>query len=98
MNVKELAGSLRAGVEKGLSPSRPGARERKTADTKSLHRALDRVHEDVRDLRAKHKLGVIATARVLFELQKQLLAAGYAPDLVRKLILDLLLQLFTPKK
>ena len=98
MNVKELAGSLRASVEKALPAPTPAARTRKRTDPKMLDRALERVHEDVRALRAKHKLGVIATARVLFELQKQLLAAGYAPDLVRKLILDVLLQLFTPKR
>ena len=98
MNVKELAGSLRASVEKALPASAPAARGRKRADPRNLDRALDRIHEDVRVLRAKHKLGIIATARVLFELQKQLLAAGHPPELVRKLILDVLLQLFTPKK
>jgi hypothetical protein len=59
---------------------------------------VDRLGIEARNLRNQHGLGIVGSARVLLELQRRLFAAGYAPDLVRKLVFSMTLQLFTGRK
>ena len=99
MTLKEMAAQLRAQIERTIPIAEDKtARARKKFTTAQVDQAFDRLHAEVRTLRVKHKLGVVRSARLLLELQRQLLDAGYAPDLVRKLILSIMLQLFSAKK
>ena len=98
MTPKELAKELRAHIERTLPLADDKARARKTFSAAKIDQAFDRLHGEVRALRAKHKLGLVRSARMLLELQRQLLDAGYAPDLVRKLVLSIMMQLFSVRK
>ena len=48
--------------------------------------------------REKHRLGVIARARVAFGLQQRLLAAGYPPALVKQVLFAMLVSAFVGKR
>src|SRR5688572_33176582 len=99
MTLQEMAAQLCAQIQRTMPVKEKKAqRPRRKFTQAQIDRALDRLHADVRALRAAHKLGLVRSARLLLELQRQLLEAGYAPDLARKLILSILLQLFGKKK
>ena len=99
MNLKEIAAQLRAHIERNIPLAEGKARRtRRRMTTPQIDQALERVHVEVRKARADHKLGLVRSAKLLLELQRQLLEAGYAPDVARKLILSIMLQLFGPQK
>lgn len=56
--------------------------------------ALKNFFEVARAERARHRLGIIGRARVAFALQQKLLAAGYAPDLVKQVLFSMLAAVF----
>lgn len=95
MNIQDLAGSLFQQVQKSIPLTADKVASRRAPD---VDRALERLHGEVRKLRETHHLGIITSARMLLELQRRLLAAGYPPELVRKLIYTMILQLFSGKK
>ena len=100
MTLQEMAARVRAMIERSipLAEQKAARARRQKLTTAQIDQALDRINAEVRSLRAQHKLGVVRSARLLLELQRQLLEAGYAPDLVRKMILSMMLQLFSAKK
>jgi hypothetical protein len=60
--------------------------------------ALEKFFAMARDERVRHKLGVIARARVAFGLQQRLLNAGYPPPLVKQVLFAMLAAAFTGDK
>lgn len=56
--------------------------------------ALKKFFEAARAARARHRLGIIGRARVAFALQQHLLAAGYAPALVKQVLFSMLAAVF----
>jgi len=56
--------------------------------------ALDKFYRHAEEERTKHRLGIIGRARVAFGLQKRLLEAGYAPALVKQVLLAMLAAVF----
>lgn len=59
---------------------------------------LQRFYEEARLERERHQLGVIGRARVAFGLQEHLLAQGYPPVLVKKVLFALLVSSFVGKQ
>ena len=59
---------------------------------------LKRFYGAARAEREKHRLGVIARARVAFGLQQRLLAAGYPPALVKQVLFAMLVSAFVGKR
>lgn len=55
---------------------------------------LERFYAEAKMLRERRKLGIVARARVARHLQGRLLAAGYAPELVSRVVFSLLLSAF----
>jgi hypothetical protein len=60
--------------------------------------ALERFHRDARTIRQRLSLGVLARARSALLLQRRLIAGGFPPDIVRKLVFTLLLNAFAGKE
>lgn len=56
--------------------------------------SLDRFYREAKVLRAKHRLGLIARARVVRHLQGRMIAGGYEADLVQRVIFSLILSAF----
>jgi len=100
MTLREMAAHLRAEIERSIpvAGQRKTTRGRRRLTSAQIDRSFDEIHAKVRAFRVEQKLGVVRSARLLLELQRQLLDAGYPPDLVRKMILSMVLQLFSPKK
>ncbi len=60
--------------------------------------ALQKFHNEAHAIRHKFALGLIARALVANQFQKQLLAAGFDADIVRKVVFSLVLNVFVSKK
>jgi len=60
--------------------------------------ALERFYDVARKARQEHKLGIINRARVVFGVQQRLLAAGYAPPLVKQVLFAMLVSVFVGKR
>lgn len=60
--------------------------------------ALQKFHREARDIRTQFSLGPLGRAMATYDFQKQLLAAGFAPDIVRKVVFSLVLNAFTAGK
>lgn len=58
---------------------------------------LGRFHEQAKALRKQHRLGIVARARVVFALQREMSAAGYPPDLSRQILFSLIVSAFVGK-
>jgi len=58
---------------------------------------LGRFHEKAKALRKEHRLGVVARARVVFALQREMSAAGYPADLSRQILFSLIVSAFVGK-
>lgn len=56
--------------------------------------ALKNFLKAARAERTRHRLGIIGRARVAFSLQQRLLAAGYAPALVKQVLFSMLAAAF----
>lgn len=59
--------------------------------------SLNRFYEEARQLRRKHRPGVLARARVILSLQRQFIAAGYPADMAREVLFSLILSAFVGK-
>lgn len=60
-------------------------------------RGLARFYEIARDERKRRRLGLIGRARVAFDLQGRLLAAGYPPNVVKQVLFSLLMSAFVDR-
>lgn len=56
--------------------------------------ALHKFYEAAQHEKQRHKLGIIARARVAFDLQQRLLQAGYPAPLVKQVLFALLASVF----
>lgn len=96
--VKELSELLFIKCQKELTvTAKKVSAGRKKALTNNIEQGLDRIYNEAREQRIKHKLGVIKRARVAFELQNRLLNAGYSPALVKQIVFSLLINSLTGK-
>ena len=68
---------------------------KKKVPVKTVEAGLAEFYALARTQRAQNRLGIITRARVVFYLQQRLLDAGYAPELVRQVLLSLLMSAFT---
>lgn len=59
--------------------------------------ALRKFYESARNEIHGSRLGVIARARVAFNLQQRLISAGYAPALVKQVLFSMLISVFVGK-
>ena len=76
------------GKRKGKPPSRE---ELQRMAESGLARFQTLAHEE----RTRARLGIIGRARVAFDLQRRLLEAGYAPQLVKQVLFALLSTVFS---
>lgn len=56
--------------------------------------ALEQFNTKAREVRARHHLGLLGRAIVAYRLQPRLIAAGYAPDVVRQILFSMVLHAF----
>lgn len=79
-------------------PLEKSAGTRKKPQEKEIRQRADaglaQFYEAARVERERYRLGVIGRARVAFDLQRRLLAAGYAPSLVRQVVFAMLVAAF----
>lgn len=57
--------------------------------------ALNKFHREAQEIRRRYALGFLARALVAYRFQRRLLAAGFAPDVVRKVVFAVLLNSFS---
>ena len=75
-----------------------GKRASSRADIDRMTQAgLQKFYEAARNERENRRLGLIGRARVAFFLQQRLLAAGYAPELVKQVLFAMLVSAFVGK-
>ncbi|HEY8606810.1 MAG TPA: hypothetical protein VIM12_06840 [Noviherbaspirillum sp.] len=60
--------------------------------------ALRRFYDAARAERARHKLGLLARARVAFALQQRMLSHGYPAPLVKQVLFAMLTSVFIGRK
>ena len=79
-----------------LSPQMPKGRKRPSEIeiTLTTESGLTKFYEAARAERERYRLGIIGRARVAFALQQRLLAAGYAPVLVKQVLFAMLVSAF----
>jgi hypothetical protein len=93
--VTDAGDELFALFERSVSP--PQSRNKKKTAPQSesqISQSLDWFYGEAQALRQKHKLGLIARARVIRHFQARVIAAGYEPDLVKRVIFALILSAF----
>ena len=56
--------------------------------------ALEKFNTQARGIRAQFRLGLMGRAVVAYRLQPRLLAAGYAPEVVRQILFSMVLHAF----
>lgn len=56
--------------------------------------ALEKFNTQARSIRTQYRLGFLGRAIVAYRLQPSLLAAGYAPDVVRQILFSMVLHAF----
>lgn len=96
--VNQLSELLFIKCQKELSlTAKKVSGNRKKSLINNIEQGLDRIYAEAREQRIKHRLGVIKRARVVFELQRQLLNAGYSPALVKQIVFSLLVNSLTGK-
>jgi hypothetical protein len=57
--------------------------------------SLKKFHREAMEIRRRYSLGPFARASAAYQLQKRLLAAGFASDTVRKVVFSLVLSSFS---
>ncbi|HLA34503.1 MAG TPA: hypothetical protein VJ001_06505 [Rhodocyclaceae bacterium] len=67
------------------------------ARAEDLAPSLARFHKQAKELRKKHRLGVISRARVVFALQREMNAAGYPAEMSRQVLFSLIVSAFVGK-
>lgn len=60
--------------------------------------SLQKFYLEASEIRRRYSLGLIARARVAFNLQQRLMAAGFPAEAVRKVVFSLILSSFTGQK
>lgn len=73
---------------------RPSAKEIEATSAEAVRRFLATAREE----RTRHRLGLIARARVAFRVQQRLLAAGYPASLVKQVLFAMLVSAFVGDK
>lgn len=58
-------------------------------------KALAKFHREAAEIRQRYALGFLTRALVAYRFQRRLLAAGFAPDVVRKVVFSVVLNSFT---
>ena len=94
----KLSDAFRAAV-----PLHPvGSKGKKRPTDKEIASAtelgLEKFYEAARQERKRHRLGIVARARVAFLLQQRLLAAGYPAPLVKQVLFAMLISAFVGGK
>ncbi|MDR3482813.1 MAG: hypothetical protein P4L91_19110 [Burkholderiaceae bacterium] len=82
-----------------LHPNKPG-RGKKLSDQEikqNSEAGLQKFYQLAQEERLRHRLGLIARARVAFGLQQRLLQQGYAAPLVKEVLLSMLASVFVGK-
>lgn len=57
--------------------------------------SLKKFHHEANEIRQRYGLGFLARALVAYRFQKRLLEAGFAPDIVRRVVFSLVLSSFS---
>lgn len=91
---KELFAEFQQAVPLHSEKNRKGRKLTEKEIAANSEAALKRFFETARAARARHRLGIIGRARVAFSLQQHLLAAGYAPALVKQVLFSMLAAVF----
>lgn len=90
--VADAAGAL----EEAFFRSVPAGKKKLSAN--DWVAALGRFQQRAKEIRERHRLGVIGRARVAYRLQQRLIAAGFPADVVRKVVFALVLNSFSGTK
>ena len=100
--IGEVCDRLFEGFVREVPLQQPTIKGKKRLSEKEIAAAVDsglkRFYGAARAEREKHRLGVIARARVAFGLQQRLLAAGYPPALVKQVLFAMLVSAFVGKR
>jgi len=78
-------------------PVGPGSVKARKFRPQDVAAALGRFNDQARQLRKQYRLGVVARARVVLALQREMSAAGYATDLTRQVLFSLIVSAFIGK-
>jgi hypothetical protein len=92
--VDEVSEQLFLAFKEVAPPPSQRKAQQKKVGTDQVMRSLGKWHEMARSLRRAHRLGILARARVAFQLQRLLSTAGYPADLSRKVVFSLIVSAF----
>ena len=96
--VQEISERLFAEFQRAVplhpEQSRKGKKLTEREIAANSEAALKKFFDAARAERARNSLGIIGRARVAFALQQSLLAAGYAPALVKQVLFSMLAAVF----
>ncbi len=84
-------------LEQAFLRSAPTNKKKRLSETEWTL-SLNKFHAEANDIRQRFSLGFFARARAAYLLQRRLIAAGFQPDAVRKVVFSLILNSFTGKK
>jgi hypothetical protein len=97
--IEEVSSSLSAEFQR-VVPLHPGKKQRdkknfsEKESAASIETGLKQFYAFALAERQRHRLGVIARARVAFNLQQSLLQAGYSAELVKQVLFAMLTSAF----
>lgn len=74
------------------------ANKKKRLNVDEWANSLQKFYVEASEIRSRFSLGLIARARVAYNLQQRLMSAGFPADAVRKVVFSLILSSFTGKK
>lgn len=70
--------------------SAPTVGKKRVSETDWIN-ALKKFHGEAKVIRQRYALGLLSRAMVAYQFQRKLIAAGFAPDLVRKVVFSVVL-------
>lgn len=88
-STDEAAVALNEAFARSMPPT-----HKKRMSESEWETSLHKFYKAAAELRARFRLGVWGRAVVIYKFQKILLAAGFPPDIVRKVVFSLLLNGF----
>jgi hypothetical protein len=84
-------------LEKAFFRAAPQTKSKRMSED-AWRQALERFHDEAKQIRQRYSLGFIARARAAYLLQQRLIAAGIQADTVRKVIFSLVVGSFISTK
>lgn len=74
--------------------SAPSAKRKRVNEAEWVQ-ALSKFHREAQEIRHRYALGFLMRALVAYQFQRRLLALGFAPDIVRKVVFSVVLNSFS---